>query len=127
MPKNKSINPAIKYLTAVILGITVFITLNFIFALITVNTPYPKGNSLLYAVISIVLSSFISSFIYCFRQRQNGLVSGLIIGFIFTVIMFFVYTVFSSFKLGENSLLIIPAAIFPAAIAGILAVNLKRK
>ena len=129
MPENRkrTVNPFIKYLTVCVTGVIVFILINCILAFITVKTPYPKENTLLSALIGIVISSFIPSFIYCFKQRQNGLVSGLIIGIIMCIILFLIYAVISSFNLNESSLLIIPSSIIPSSVAGIIAVNLKHK
>ena len=127
MPKNKYKSVIIKYLTAVAFGLIIFLLINVVFSFIIVNSPYPKDNSLLYALVSIALSSFISSFFYCFKQKQNGLVSGLIIGAALTILFFIIYSIISSFNLSENSVLIIPSSIFPAAVAGIFAVNLKHK
>ena len=129
MPKNKSknYNTFVKYLIAVLIGLICFAAINIILALITVRTPYPKENTLLYALASIIISSFISSFFYCFRERKNGLVSGLIIGAIMCVILFLIYACFSYFNLNDSSLLIIPSCIVPSSSAGIIAVNLKRR
>ncbi len=127
MPKNKNRNPVIKYLFAVLIGLFLFILITLIFSVLMIKTPYPNNNYLLSALLSIIIPSFVSSFIYCFKERKNGLISGLIIGVILSVVFFLIYTVFSSFNLDYNSLLIIPSSVVPAAIAGIAAVNIKRK
>ena len=127
MSKKKNENPVIKYLTAEVLALVIYLIISFVFAYIYTKTPYHKENTLPYSIISITVSSFVASFVFSFRERKNGLVSGLIIAAVFTVILFIIYAFVSSFKLNESSFLIIPACFAPACVAGIIAVNIKKK
>lgn len=122
--KNKSLK---RYTVSIIIGLLTFILSVTVFSLLTLRTPFPKDNSLTEALISVAISSFIASFYYVHKERKNGLVTGLLIGFIMLVLMFLIFVSFSAFKLNESSLLLIPACLLPACIAGIVAVNIKRK
>ena len=131
MPKNRNIKndrlSVKRYAVSLIIGISVFLLCVALFSLITLKSPYPKNNSLLQALISVCAASFTASFSYVIRERKNGLISGLIIGFILMLILFAVFIAFSSLKLNESSLLIIPSCLLPSALTGIITVNIKRK
>lgn len=125
--KNKGNGIIKKYVFSIILGLIILFICLVIFALVNLKTPYPKDNTLFQALVSVAASSFISSFVFVFKERKNGLISGLIIGLIILILSFIIFTVFSSFSLNESSILLIPASLVPAAVSGIIAVNIKRK
>ena len=129
MPKKniKSEKPIKKYILSVLIGLLVFLICVSVFSLLALKTPYPKENTLFQALVSVAVASFASSFFFVIKQRANGLVSGLIIGFILLVLLFLIFITSSSFKLNESSLLLIPACLLPSAIAGIFAVNVKKR
>ena len=128
MPKNNQNNKTLKrYIVAILIGLLAFILSVSVFSFLTLRTPFPKDNSMFQALISVAIGSFISAFYLIYKERKNGLVTGLLIGFIMLVILFILFISFSSFKLNESSLLLIPATLLPASIAGIIAVNIKKK
>lgn len=128
MPKNNQNNKILKrYIISIIIGFFAFILSVSVFSFLTLRTPFPKDNSLIQAIASVGIGSFSSAFYFVLKEKKNGLVTGLLIGFIMLVIMFIIFISFSSFKLNESSLLLIPATLLPSSIAGIIAVNIKKK
>ena len=118
---------AIKIAISSLIGLAVFVFIISVVALIFSHTPYPKENLLPYVLFSSAVSCFFSGFISARKLKKNGLVTGIISGIILTAVFYFIFAVFSSFSLSQSSLLLIPSCILPAAVSGILAVNIKHR
>ena len=134
MPKAKNQNKLspvakiiIDILVCVLIGLGVFLILVGIFAYSMLKMQTPSENGIALALIATAVSSFIAAFIAVRKIKNNGLAIGLLTGFVLLIFILLILLAFSGFNMSQQTLLLIPAALLPSAVAGIVAVNLRKR
>ena len=129
MPKKKTNhnNIFINTLISVLTGIVMLFILLSIFSVIIINSPYQKDNLLFPVLLCVSVSALISGFVNAYKYKRKGLLTGLINGAVLMMIYILLFTVFSSFRMNNEVLLLIPCCLIPSVLGGIASVNIRRK
>lgn len=124
-------NPIIKLMINILIstavGFAIFIFLILLFSYVTTKMKNACDYFVLFALISTTLSSFTAGFVAVKRIRKNGLAMGLCTGFILLIFIILVFVIFADFELSQDALLVIPSALLPSALSGVLAVNIEKR
>ena len=105
--------------------ITLLILL-FIFSAILTYTNVEESIILLATIIINTVSILIGSSIATIHLKKNGIVNGLIIGFIYMLLIYLISGILNSdFSLPFQSILLIVFGIMAGGIGGIIGVNIK--
>jgi len=123
--KNDKIIPLKKLAVSASLGLSVFVILLLTAALISSKSAYPKENMAPYLLICSAVSGFFAGLFSTLKERKNGLISGLITGIVLSFTELLLLLVFSAFSVNTGIFLIIPCCIIPAAVSGIIGVNIN--
>ena len=126
-PERKE-NPLLKsILKGSLIALCVSLILVLVFAFLLKFTDVP--DSIITPVNQVIKggSIFLGVFIGLKRSKELGLVSGLLIGFIYTIVAFLVFSALSaSFSIDVTLLTDIVFGAIIAAICGIICVNIKK-
>lgn len=111
--------------TLIALCLSLILVLVFAFLLKFTNIP----DSIIYPINQVIkgVSIFLGVFISLKKSKELGLVSGLLIGFIYTILAFLVFSILSgSFSFDLTLLTDIVFGAIIGAICGIICVNIKK-
>ncbi len=127
--KNKSFNQ--KVFLALIKGTVIAYLITFavfiIYALLLTYTDITEKNINTISLITSVVSVLISSFIVCRASQKNGLLYGMLTGFLYAFIMLMLnLCIMPSITFSYKMLMLIIACIASGGISGIIYINLKK-
>ena len=110
--------------------IAYFITLLLflVYSLLLEFTPMPESSIPLFGFISCMLSVFIGSSLAVIKIRENGLINGGLVGFIYILVLYILSSIFSTgFGLNGYAFSMIVFNIIIGMIGGIIGVNMCKE
>lgn len=98
----------------------------FAFSAILTYTNVEEGIIPITTIVINALSILIGSSIATIHLKKNGIINGLIIGFVYMLLIYFISAILNnSFQLELQSILLIVFGIIAGGIGGIIGVNIK--
>ena len=99
----------------------------FIGSVIFLQTDLPKKYDFIISLSVFAISSLMVGFIAGIKQKQNGLISGILYSLPMNVIVILLSLIIGKFNVGVNLAITVITLIVFSAVGGILAVNKRRQ
>ena len=127
MKNNLEIKPDIlDVLRAVLFSTLISLALVLVFAIILKFTSLPSAAIMPVNIVIKLVSVFLGCLIG-FRNKQNGILKGAILGLVYMLLTFFIFAALNAFKDVKFSWIDLITLPIAGALSGIVAVNLKSK
>ena len=116
-----------KYAKVQIMNFIIFIAVFFISALISLLVGIKSSSIFLVSIITFSLSSLICAYISAFRNRKNGICTGILSIALQIVVFELISVIINGFSIDYNILITSAFMILAAVIGGIAGVNTRLK
>ena len=115
------------FINVQIFSLITYISVFLIFSFIALAADLSRKYDYLFSVIIFVICSFLTGFYSGNKQRQNGLLTGIVYSLPMNTLTLLISLIFSDFKADSSIIITVLLLVVSSAVGGILAVNKRHR
>ena len=105
-------------------GVILFLILSCLFSIIIMKNSAFSDKTLIFSLITLVVSSLLCGFLSAKRNKLKGVICGSISGFVMCAVIYLITAIVSGFSFSYKAIIILPAVIISSIIGAILKKNI---
>ena len=115
------------FINVQIFSLITYIVVFLIFSFVALAADLSRKYDYLFSVIIFVICSFLTGFYAGNKQRQNGLLTGVVYSLPMNTLTLLISLIFSDFKADSSIIITVLLLVVSSAVGGILAVNKRHR
>ena len=126
--KSKADNSTVSaFINVQLCSLITYIVVFLIFSFVALAADLSRKYDYLFSVIIFVICSFLTGFYAGNKQRQNGLLTGIVYSLPMNTLTLLISLIFSDFKADSSIIITALLLVVSSAVGGILAVNKRHR
>ena len=115
------------FINVQIFSLITYIVVFLIFSFVALAADLSRKYDYMFSVIIFVICSFLTGFYAGNKQRQNGLLTGVVYSLPMNTLTLLISLIFSDFKADSSIIITVLFLVVSSAVGGILAVNKRHR
>lgn len=115
------------FINVQIFSLITYIVVFLIFSFVALAADLSRKYDYMFSVIIFVICSFLTGFYAGNKQRQNGLLTGIVYSLPMNTLTLLISLIFSDFKADSSIIITVLLLVVSSAVGGILAVNKRHR